>query len=383
LTVNVNALNSALSEEDLDSAEDAYDEFGSSYSQVMLTSKVIVDDLREALDSMKEFKKSEVKNFTNAFTGAGIIVLLFVFAGVVIAVGKIVKKVHSTVSQINKSAEIIITETNVTTKSADANAHIATSIAAALEETSSSLEEITSMVRQNNANALETDTSMQGNLSVIQKANADVDNMQQSMETIKEDSNKISQIIKDIDGISFQTNLLALNAAVEAARAGEAGAGFAVVADEVRNLAQRTATSAKNTQKLIEIAIQNVNQGQVTVKNVKMAMEQIFASTQKTAFLVKEISKASDQQTAGISQINSATTDMESRTQDLAAGSEELSASANSVLSHIRFLHKTINDLAYFVEGKIIDQGQQGGIENPGAVENEEKDLDLKQLENF
>jgi methyl-accepting chemotaxis protein len=385
LTGHVSSLMTALAEEDEDAALEGYEGFIDDYFSLMTISKSIVDELSDALAAVKETEIAEAHTFSNYFAIAGAVIVLLVVTGVIFSVNKIVRKVNEAVGKICESAELIMTETDVTTKSADANAQIATSIAAALEETSSSLEEITSMVRQNNSNALETDSSMQGNLSIIQSANSDVNNMHKSMETIKSDSTKISQIIKEIDGISFQTNLLALNAAVEAARAGEAGAGFAVVADEVRNLAQRTATSAQNTQKLIGEAIQNVARGQETVKNVEKAMQQISESTKKTAFLVEEISKASDQQTTGISQINSSTTSMEARTQDLAAGSEELSASARSVLAHIRHLHTTINDLSVFIDGKrnvqyCGDETEESANSNSGFDEDTEPDL--KQLEN-
>jgi methyl-accepting chemotaxis protein len=175
--------------------------------------------------------------------------------------------------------------------------------------------------------------------------------MKENMQTIKVDSDKISQIINDIDGIAFQTNLLALNAAVEAARAGEAGAGFAVVADEVRNLAKRTADSARNTQSLIEIAIGNVNEGLANVDKVDKAMKVISESTRSTAIVIEEISTATHQQTTGLSQINTATSEMEARTQRLAAGSEEMAAAVNGILAQTDVLYQTIGTLAGLVDG--------------------------------
>jgi len=347
----------SLQGDDEDSVGDVYDDFVEKYQLMMVHSKEMITALREAVDGIKSEKKREATVATYYFTGVGLALVVVILLVTFFFVEKIVRSIRDTVVSIHRSAATIIEETGVTTRTADVNAKIATNIASSLESTASSLEEITAMVRQNSGNAADTDGAMSGVLDVVAEANRDVDSMRQSMSTIKADSDRIGVIISDIDAISFQTNLLALNAAVEAARAGEAGAGFAVVADEVRNLALRTAESAQNTQKLIEVAVQNINSGLATVDKVNEAMAKISESSQKTSHLVKEISQASDQQSTGISQINTSTSTMEAKTQELAAGSEELSSASNTVLAQIRELYGIIDNLSAFVDG-----GQGGGI---------------------
>jgi methyl-accepting chemotaxis protein len=137
------------------------------------------------------------------------------------------------------------------------------------------------------------------------------------MGEIKESSRKISNIITVIDEIAFQTNLLALNAAVEAARAGEQGRGFAVVAAEVRNLAQRSATAAKEIKALIRDSVQKVGEGSQCVSRV--------------ADLIAEIAAASQEQAHGIEQVNKAVSQIDQVTQANAAQTEELSSMAQSL----------------------------------------------------
>ena len=106
------------------------------------------------------------------------------------------------------------------------------------------------------------------------------------MSTIEESSHKVSRILKTIDEITFQTNILALNAAVEAARAGEAGLGFAAVAEEVRNLAQRSATAAKETAVLVEESVTNARDGRQRVEQLRAALGAITTHVQQVRELV-------------------------------------------------------------------------------------------------
>ena len=352
----------ALAADDTESAQEVFDgDYGAAFDGVMENSKGVVNILRESLEIMKERKKAEVTRFTIYFMAAALSVLLIVLAAAGLTVEMIIREVRRVVASLEENAQLIMGETQVTSQSSQSNADISTSMAAALEQTSSSLEEITAMVRQNEQNAKNTNSAMRQNQEIIGRANVDVEGMKGSMGKIKNDSDKISQIITEIEGIAFQTNLLALNAAVEAARAGEAGAGFAVVADEVRNLAQRSAQAAKSTQELIEVAVHNVGDGLQTVHKVDSAMQAISESTKKTAMLVEEITIASQQQTIGITQISTTTTSMESSTQSLAASSEELAAASQSVQAQANSLYQHIHDLVRLVEGKkaaAVNHGQ-------------------------
>nr|MBF0222097.1 hypothetical protein [Desulfobulbaceae bacterium] len=342
----------ALADDDKETALDLFTgEYDDLYITVMASSKEIVDGVRTSLESMKENTKREVRRFSLYFiaAGAGVLIIILLVAG--LTVEKVVKKIKEAVSEIESSCANITAESGVTSKTSERNADIATEMAAAIEESSASLEEISSMVKQTDENASNTERKMKENMLTIEQANSDVVGLKENMMTIKNDTDKISKIMTEIDAIAFQTNLLALNAAVEAARAGEAGAGFAVVAEEVRNLALRTTESSTSTQSLIEVAIRNVNAGLSAVDKVDVAMADISQSTKANTALIVEISTAMHQQTEGIGQINRATSEMESRTQGLAAGSEELAAASMAILGQTNVLYQTIADLVEVIGG--------------------------------
>jgi methyl-accepting chemotaxis protein len=198
--------------------------------------------------------------------------------------------------------------------------------AAALEETSASLDEMASMTRQNASNTAEANKLMVAAKQAIEKANVSMADLTRSMKEIAVASEQTQKIIKSIDEVAFQTNLLALNAAVEAARAGEAGAGFAVVADEVRNLAMRATDSAKNTASLIEDIVKKVRGGESLVTVTNEVFSEVTASSTKVVELMGEIAAASQEQSQGIDQVNRAMTEMNHVTQQTAANAEELTA---------------------------------------------------------
>jgi len=229
---------------------------------------------------------------------------------------------------------------------------MATEMAASLEETGASLEEITSMIRQNDLNSRESHKAVMTNSEISKKTNAEMQEMLANMQCIKADSDKISATIKEIESIAFQTNLLALNAAVEAARAGEHGQGFAVVAEEVRNLAQRTATAAKNSQDLINQAIRNVNKGLTTVATVTSSAKEALDSSESVSARIDEIAKASQQQAEGITHINQAIGQMDGSIQKLAANSEELAAASQEVEEQLHNLHYGVEDLNQLINGR-------------------------------
>ncbi len=203
--------------------------------------------------------------------------------------------------------------------------------AANLEETAASMEELTSTVKQNAEGARQANQLAIGAASVAAQGGDVVAKVVETMTGIEASSKKIADIISVIDGIAFQTNILALNAAVEAARAGEQGRGFAVVASEVRTLAQRSSGAAKEIKDLIDDSVQRVAQGSTLVHTAGKTMGEVVASVQRVTDIMGEISAASQEQSAGIEQVNQTITQMDETTQQNAALVEEATAAARSL----------------------------------------------------
>ena len=203
--------------------------------------------------------------------------------------------------------------------------------ASSLEETASSMEQLTSTVKQNADNARQANQLVISASSVAVRGGQVVSQVVETMASIKESSRKIVDIIGVIDGIAFQTNILALNAAVEAARAGEQGRGFAVVASEVRNLAQRSASAAKEIKTLIGDSVEKVDGGGKLVDEAGQTMELIVTSVKQVADIMSEITAASQEQSLGIEQVNEAISQMDEMTVQNAALVEEAAAAAQSM----------------------------------------------------
>jgi methyl-accepting chemotaxis protein len=203
--------------------------------------------------------------------------------------------------------------------------------ASALEETASSMEELTSTVKQNADNARQANQLASAASQVAVKGGEVVEQVVKRMDAIHASAKKITDIISVIDGIAFQTNILALNAAVEAARAGEQGRGFAVVASEVRNLAQRSASAAKEIKTLIEESTEQVDAGANLVNQAGATMQEVVDSVGRVTTIIREIALASGEQEAGIGQISQAINDMDAMTQQNAALVEEAAAASEAL----------------------------------------------------
>ncbi|MFK5950800.1 MAG: methyl-accepting chemotaxis protein, partial [Methylococcales bacterium] len=225
-------------------------------------------------------------------------------------IAEIVGKINDSAGSINNSSQEIASGNNNLSQRAEQQA-------ANLEETASSMEELTSTVKNNSENAQQANQVATTARQLAEKGGDIVNSAVSAMQEINDSSNKIAEIIGVIDEIAFQTNLLALNASVEAARAGEQGRGFSVVATEVRNLAQRSATAARESKELIQTSVQKVRSGTQFVNETGKSLSEIVTGVKKVGDIVAEIAAASVEQSQGIEQVNQAVSQMDEITQQV------------------------------------------------------------------
>jgi hypothetical protein len=280
-----------------------------------------------------------------------VLAIMAMFALTWYVVRSISSPIEGIISELRAGSTELRSAAGQVAASSQSLAQGATEQAASLQESASSLEEISSVSKHNTENSNEAYNLSEKVRSFSESGVQSMGQMTQAINAIKAASDETAQIIKIIDDIAFQTNLLALNAAVEAARAGDAGKGFAVVAEEVRNLAQRSATAAKETADKIRHSSQLADNGVQVTNQVAGTLSDIRHTSVTTADLMKEISSSSREQANGISHINQAVTELDKVTQQNSAAAEESSAAAEELTAQSASLDVIVAHLTSLVYG--------------------------------
>ena len=233
------------------------------------------------------------------------------------AMGSMSEKLSQIIGEVRGSADSLSSASEEVSATAQSMSQASSEQAASVEETSASVEQMSASITQNTENARITD-GMAGNAAkqAVEGGSA----VKDTVSAMKSIADKIGII----DDIAYQTNLLALNAAIEAARAGEHGKGFAVVAAEVRKLAERSQVAA---QEIGEVAKSSV----ALAERAGSLLDEIVPGIAKTSDLVQEIAAASEEQSSGVGQINTAMSQLNQITQQNASASEELAATAEEM----------------------------------------------------
>ncbi len=264
-----------------------------------------------------------------------------VFASLQTNVNEAMASLRNLMQQVRQSADAINGGADEIRQASNDLSKRTETQAASLEETSSALEEITVAVKTSTERAQDSSKMVTEARQFAEASSGVVGEATSAMSRIEQASKEISQIINVIDEIAFQTNLLALNAGVEAARAGEAGKGFAVVAQEVRELAQRSATAAKDIKTLITKSSQEVQTGVDLVSSTGQALSDIQVKVVGIASQVTSIATAAQEQSTGLNEVNMAVNQMDQMTQQNAAMVEEAAASTAKLAeetAHLRSL---------------------------------------------
>jgi len=237
-----------------------------------------------------------------------------------------VSQLRVALSRVGQAASLVSSGSYEISQASDNLSKRTEQQAASLEETAAALEEVTANVQSTSKRAGDARDLVRGARSRAENSSQVVSNAVSAMGRIEHSSKQISQIISVIDEIAFQTNLLALNAGVEAARAGDAGKGFAVVAQEVRELAQRSANAAKEIKALIGNSEIAVKEGVKLVSDTGEGLANIADLVLQINQHMDAIATAAQEQSMGLSEINSAVNHMDQATQQNAAMVEEMNA---------------------------------------------------------
>ncbi|KNY35195.1 methyl-accepting chemotaxis protein [Agrobacterium sp. 22-211-1] len=282
------------------------------------------------------------------------------------------EKLQAALTRVAQNAGGIGAGANEIKSAADDLAKRTEQQAAAVEETAAALEEITTTVRDSTKRAQEAGQIVSRAKAGAEQSGEVVRRAVVAMEQIAKSANEISNIIGVIDEIAFQTNLLALNAGVEAARAGEAGKGFAVVAQEVRELAQRSASAAKEIKALINTSNDQVQQGVQLVGDTGKALTTIVLEVQEINRHVVSIVESAQEQSSGLQQINTAVNQMDQDTQKNAAMVEETNAASHNLAKEVASLNQLLSqfrlaDAAYQQKSQPAPVRNAGGNDRPVA----------------
>ncbi|SDU47009.1 methyl-accepting chemotaxis protein [Desulfobacula phenolica] len=303
-----------------------------------------LDSLNNVIDRLKYF------------TAGGSLILLFIVSIIIFLVMRkmVSNPINSIINNLSTSAKSVGEASHMTASSSESLSKNASLQASSLEQTSASLKKLAEMTHMNTENAALADNIMSETSQVMIDSNQTMDGLNNAMKKIEEANKETASTLKLIDEIAFQTNLLALNAAVEAARAGEAGAGFAVVADEVRNLALRSSKAANTINVLIKGSNSRVSKG---VEFAQKAGESFGTSEKKTGeavALINQIACASKDQSADISQLSIAVTELGKVTQNNLGDSNKASSVSSEMELQFKKLSQDVDSLIKLIRGESV-----------------------------
>lgn len=297
--------------------------------------RLIITDSGKLLNEMADGNFAIETECEDEYTGA--------FNGLLDGMRKMNRQIDNTVSGVSDASEQVLTGSTNLAESAQALAEGATDQAAAVEEMQATINELTNGIKTTADDLGAAYNNAHKYAEVAEGSRGDMEVLMTAMGRISETSEKIGEIIVQIEDIASQTNLLSLNASIEAARAGEAGKGFAVVADQIRNLAEQSAKSAVDSKALIEAAIHEVGDGNKYAAKASDSLREVVEGIQMIAESAKRMKEISIEQASSMSQADEAAERIAEIVQNNSAAAEETSATSEELAAQATALSDMVS----------------------------------------
>jgi len=327
-------------------------------------------DIVQSLKAVDETSQAAKMNATRNIILWGIAFTLLALGLGWLIVRLPIRGLHIVIGGVSGAATQVESASQQLSGASQTMAERAAEQAASMEETTSTLEQMSVATTESANHAKQAQGLASETKGLADEGGIAMQRVSEAIGNIKAASDQTARIVKTIDEIAFQTNLLALNAAVEAARAGDAGRGFAVVAEEVRNLAQRSAQSAKETSRLIEDSQSKAAQGVQVSNEMGALLEKMRDALNRMTTLIESLANASRQQAESITQVNAAMGQMGQATQSNAATAEEAAASSEELSAQAAELTDFVSQLIAIVgtaARKGAGNGKAGGTHRTGG----------------
>ena len=269
------------------------------------------------------------------------------YQGLLTAIRQMNHQMDSTLKNVREAARAVAAGSGNLADASQSLAEGATDQAASVEEMQATIDEITTALERTAAEVNSSVEKAENCADEAEKSRLEMDTLMAAMNRISETSQKIGNIIAEMEDIASQTNLLSLNASIEAARAGEAGLGFAVVADEIRKLAEQSAKSATNSRTLIEESVAEVNNGNEAAKRTSEVLLGVVSSIHEIAENSREISAAAVQQAQAMEQANAGVERISEVVQANSATAEEASATSEELSAEAINMEELVNQFTF------------------------------------